>query len=277
MMRVIRCLPVYLLCLCLGACSFHSTPKPTAKPPQREKLNDASYVWQSFAARAYAAKVGTGPFRLSASLRYTDKHGESTRVSSLLWGNGDLAVPYPLRLDLMAGVGTVVAKNRESDRDFTAYSPDEETAYVQGQGDHTLVSFGVPIPLTLSDLTLLLTGRGGPLFMSSDTKKVPSSTPVEGGYKYALRNVTLEGDLVLSGAGAPVYWSEIGGSGWRIEFESAPDNPIQPKRLRISHPRGYEAVIVVKDLERLRTPFTQTQLDLQLPPGTKQKALEQQL
>ena len=84
---------------------------------------------------------------------------------ALLWGNGKPGSPYPLRLDLLAGVGSVVAKVRETEHSFTAFVPDENVAYVHPEGASTLASFGVPIPLDLHSLTQMLTGRGHVLLL----------------------------------------------------------------------------------------------------------------
>ena len=147
-----------LLFLPLLAC----TPKQVPGPSDGA-TGDAAAAWNAYSARTRTEEATARPFRLSASLRYTDNKGESTRVSSLFWGNG--RTPYPLRLDLTAGVGTVVAKIRENNDNFTAYNPDEKTAYFHTRENRALSAFGVPIPLTLLDLSLILTGRGGTLFL----------------------------------------------------------------------------------------------------------------
>ena len=266
---------LFTLLLCSGCVTSQKHVAPGG--PQVESGDKAERVWRRYVARATTADALTGPFRISASLRYTEPSGDSTRVSSLFWGNGQKASPYPLRLDLTAGIGTVVAKIREDATSFVAYSPDEKTAYTSDRGDRTLVSFGVPIPFTLGDLSLLLTGHGSSLLLPSvpttDSGVPPVNRPTQDGVAYTLAGTKLAGILELSSDGVPLSWRESGG-GWAISFEPGEANPLQPHRLRIAHPQGHSALIVVRDMSRVSPPFSVGQLDLPLPPGTAVKALE---
>ena len=270
--------PMCLVLLC-SACSLHQGGEKPGMGGGPEPGGDkAARIWQHYTARALAAENMTGPFRISANLRYTAQSGESTRVSSLLWGNGKADSPYPLRLDLLAGVGTVVAKIREDSSSFMAFAPDEKTAYTHARDDQTLVSFGVPIPLTLGDLTLLLTGQSGRLFLPS-TIRTDSGVPAEhklteDGASYVVTGAHLSGVLELSSTGAPIAWRELRQDGWSISMEPGEANPLQPKKLRITHPKGYSALIVVRDISRVSPPYTEAQMDLALPPGTAKKPLE---
>ena len=268
---------LFLLLFC-SACSPHTAgPKPDAGAPPASG-DKATRLWQRYTARAAVAQSITGPFRVSANLRYTAASGESTRVSALLWGNGKAASPYPLRLDLLAGIGSVVAKIREDSTSFVAFAPDDKTAYTHARDDRTLVSFGVPIPLALDDLTLLLTGHGDKLFLPAgartDSGTPPEHTLTAEGASYLINNAPLPGILELSDTGAPVAWREQRQDGWRIEIEPEDENPLLPRKLRISHPKGYSALILVKEVARVSPPYTTTQMDLPLPPGTAVKPLE---
>ena len=279
--RLFRRLPLALLFLLLfcSACSLHQGGvKPDLGSGKPESGDKATQLWQRYTARAMAAEGMTGPFRVAANLRYTAASGESTRVSSLLWGNGKADSPYPLRLDLLAGVGTVVAKIREDSGNFLAFSPDEKTAYTHARDDRTLVSFGVPIPLTLGDLTLLLTGQGGRLFLPTGTRTdsgvPPEHSLTENGASYLITGAPLPGILELSDTGAPTAWREQREDGWSIELEPGEENPLQPRKVRMSHPKGYSAIIIVKEISRVSPPYTATQMDLALPPGTTTIPLE---
>ena len=247
--------------------------------PEPQVDGRAAQIWQRFLTRANTAAVMSGPFRISATLRYNDGSGENTRVSSLLWGNGKADTPYPLRLDLLAGVGTVVAKVHEDANSFTAFAPEEKTAWVHDGSSRTLASFGVPIPLSLGDLTLLLTGRSGVLFLPA-TRQNDAGVPAEHrltdkGARYVVPDARLPGELELSESGAPVAWTELQKSGWSIEFEPEEVNPLFPEKLRISHPKGYSALIVVKEIARVSPPYSTAQMSLSLPEGTKREPLRE--
>ena len=271
-----------VLTLALAACTpRHGATLPVPPVPPAPQVEDkAAQIWQRFEARANTAEVMTGPFRISANLRYTDSAGKNTRVSSLLWGNGKAGSPHPLRLDLLAGVGTVVAKVREDSSSFTAFSPGENTARVHQGGARTLASFGVPIPLSLSDLTMLLSGRGGLLFipatLQNDAEIPPEHALTENGARYAVPGAKLPGEVEISETGAPIAWKERVPGGWSIEIEPDEVNPLLPITLRISHPKGYSALIVVKDIARVSPPYSIAQMDLVIPPGTLQEPLDQQ-
>ncbi|MDL2315879.1 hypothetical protein LJC59_02215 [Desulfovibrio sp. OttesenSCG-928-A18] len=280
---VLRCLLLLLLTLSCAACSTTkgkggAQPKPP-EPKIVETEDKAVQIWRRFVARTDTAETMSGPFRISANLRYTDDAGESTRVSALLWGNGESASPYPLRLDLVAGVGTVVAKAREDADSFMLYSPDEKTAYSHQGYDKTLSSFGVPIPLSLGNLTLLLTGRGGHLFRPTGAESA-SGVPQEHeltakGATYTIPGAPLPGILELSSVGAPLAWRESNPKGWQMEFEPSELNPLQPRKVSMSHSTGYKAIIIVKELERVSPPYSSSRLSLALPPGTPVRPLNQ--
>lgn len=274
------CLALLICVSQLSACVSKQpeVSRPALSGEEREAADaKAARIWQRFVTQAQTGEVMTGPFRIAATLRYTNTAGDNTRVSSLLWGNGGQASPYPLRLDLLAGLGTVVAKVREDEGSFLAFSPEEKTAYAHDGGVRTLASFGVPVPLSLGDLTLLLTGRGGALFVPARARS-ESGTPAEhtltaAGARFILPDARLPGELELSSTGAPLGWKELGGKGWTIAMEPGQSNPLQPRRLRISHPEGYSALIVVKEIARVSPPYSTSQMSLILPPNTDRKPL----
>lgn len=279
-LRLSLLLVLTLLC---SACAVRTWEDTAPQPPVRGEGKAASedeqaeMIWQRFSTQAATAEVMTGPFRIAANLRYTDPQGESARVSALLWGNGNADTPYPLRLDLMAGVGSVISKIQEDSNRLLAYSPQEKTAYVQEGGDRQLASFGVPIPMTLGDLTLLLSGRAGQLFLPAGAQALalpPYHNLSADSVNFTLPAAKLPGILELSSLGVPLSWKELRENGWTIAFEPGEANPLQPQKLRISHPTGYNALIVVKDISRVSPPFTSAQMTLVLPPETPTKPLQ---
>ena len=282
------CLPVLALLLVfpltLGGCSTLSGGKGVLQQQETRPDSDtessdqqAELIWQRFATLAATAEVMSGPFRISANLRYTDPNGESGRVSALLWGNGSSDTPYPLRLDLTAGVGTVISKIREDSTSLLAYTPSENTAYIQEGARRNLASLGVPVPMTLGELTLLLSGRAGQLFLPAGAQAI-ALPPYHGltaeSVSFALPSAQLPGILELSSLGIPVSWKEAREKGWVMVMEPSEANPLQPRRLKISHPSGYSAIIVVNDISRVSPPYNAAQMTLVLPPGTKQEALQ---
>ena len=247
------------------------------KPGMRGIATSPEENWKAFTARAMATKNGMPPFRLSAGLRYTTEQGNSARVSALLWSNGKADL-HPIRLDLSAGIGSLVAAIREDTSTFAAYDPGENVLYMHARGEHTLVSFGVPIPLTLSDLSLLLTGRCGHLFLPENTANAPTlpanrTASVRGTF-FPLYDAALPGILEIGPNGALLSWREHKGNGWLMEFEPSKEDPLRPQKVRIMHPAGREALITLKSVSHPEAPFSPAQLNLAVPENARRRILE---
>ena len=249
-----------------------------ATGPASVEEQKAQTAWRSYLVRAKAVPRTQGAFRISASVRYTTPQ-ETQRVSALLWGNGKPGSPYPLRLDLLAGVGSIVAKVRETEHSFTAFVPDENVAYIHPEGARTLASFGVPIPLDLHSLTQMLTGRGHVLLLpagaSLEAPMPTGFTVSQEGVRFPLPTAPLGGSLLLSPEGVPVEWQEDGDKGWVIGIEPENTGSLRPAKLRISHPNGYGALLVLKEITAMPAPFTKENMNLVLPKGVTERPLEQ--
>ncbi len=257
----------FLVLLSLALCGCPSLHQGTGG----DAVN-ADTAWGKFTSRADAAALTDEPFRITTNLRYTGKNGENARVSGILWGNNTQA--SPLRLDMTSSIGTTVANVREDKRTFSAYSVSENTLYTHPRGQNTLVTFGVPIPLTLHDLTLLMTGKGGTLFLPANKKEPTGQTASEKGTFFPVLKAPLAGIIELSEQGIPLSWREPSGNGWIITFEPDATAPMRPRRLIIRHPDGYEAIIVVKDISTVPQPFNEEQLTLNLPRDVQQRHLD---
>lgn len=270
---------ILLLLLAFGcaACAARGpAPAPAPEPQETGTEDRAVLLWERYVARAQAADEMTGPFRISANITYSDPRTKGTRASALLWGNGRAESPYPLRLDLMGGIGVVAAKAREDEQSLVVYVPEESAVYMQRNGAHSLASFGVPVPLSLADLTLLLSGRSGVLFLPRGAALPADHSLTADGARYAVPDARLPGVIELSSTGAPVLWHEPSDKGWSISIEPGAVNPLLPKHLNIMHPGGYSARILVKDIERISSPYAAAQLDLPLPKGTEQRLVAEQ-
>ena len=266
---------VALLMVLFMALASCAPMEPVMRPPTAE---EGPLAWETFVNRSLAARDQSGPIRVSATLRYEDPSGESTRVSALLWGNGPSRGLYPLRLDLQASMGITVAKIREDASSFLAYSPDEKTAYTHAGKDRSLLSFGVPIPVSLGDLSLLLAGQAGTLLLppGASAGHAPGVGSLTGrGIAFAVPDAPLPGIIELSPAGTLLSWRDYSNKSWVMEFAMNPHNPLEPSKVVVNHPSGHSATITVKSVERLATPFNSEQLALNLPDGTARKPLGQ--
>ncbi|MDR3176332.1 MAG: hypothetical protein LBU06_07365 [Desulfovibrio sp.] len=264
-----------LFLLTLNACSARQDATlPSAPPKTRDVAAElkAGQIWKQFMETSGKAAAASGPFRISATMRYKGEDGTNNRVSVLFWGNGNPGSPRPLRLDLLAGIGIVAAQIREDAKNFVAFVPNKKISYTYDGESRTISSFGVPLPLSLSDLALLLTGCYGELFSPGAVRMPRTYALTARGAEYALEKTKLGGILELSETGLPLSWREDA-AGWSMDMEYAEDAQAIPERLRVSHPRGYSALVIIRDMERVSPPYESGQLALLIPEGTENRAI----
>ena len=244
-MKKILCLIV--LMFMASACAR----QPVTVPPA-----DGAGRWQAFVARSEA------PYLLNASLRFGTE-GDTRRVTALLWGNDSRS----LRMDVMAGIGAVVAKIWESGDEFLVYSPTENRAFFHQGSNKPLLRVGVPVPFALDQLAALLNGRLVTVFGDrySDSRALAN-----GHVGFTLSSAT-GGLLEIDAQGQAVAWQENGRRGWSMAI--AYDDAGLPRRLSLRHPDGQTAVLLVKE-RQAPAPFNNAQLSLLLPDSTPVLPLE---
>ena len=211
--------------------------------------------WQKFAAVSSADK--SDPYRLQLSLRFGTE-GDTRRVTALFWGNSQ----RQLRLDVMAGVGTTVAKILEDGQHFLVYSPSENKAYFYQGATKPLLQVGVPVPFNLVHLADLLNGRYTAVFGNQFDKTAFSA---DGKALYDLQGQP-GGRLIINEQGLPVEWQEqANGKGWSMEILYSDDPRPLPRRLNLAHSNGKRAIVLIKEREKVSQPFTKEQMALTLP------------
>lgn len=251
-----------LLCVALLLCACARQPSAPGTP-MGEAGEGPARLWQAYADAGAAPEA---PYRLQLSLRFGEE-GNTRRVTALLWGNGG----RELRLDVMAGVGTVVAKILEDGEHFLVYAPLENKAYFHQGATSPLLKIGVPVPFGLARLTALLTGHYAGAFGDAYAEASPLS---DGMARYQLEGKP-GGRLTLDAAGLPVAWREARADGWRMEIVYDEGSPPLPRRLSLSHAKGQRAILLVKERESPPSPFTEEQMRLTLPEGAPLLPLSQ--
>lgn len=251
-----------LLCMALLLCAC-AKQAPAPGVPQGEGGTALAERWQAYSSAGLGQDA---PYRLQLSLRFGEE-GNTRRVTALLWGNGE----RELRLDVMAGVGTVVAKILEDGEHFLVYAPLENKAYFHQGATSPLLKVGVPVPFGLARLTALLTGHYAAAFGAAYTDAELLSD--------GLAQYTLEGKpggrLSLDAAGLPVAWRESAAKGWRMDIVYDDAAPPLPRRLTLNHASGKRAILLVKERENPASPFTEEQMRLTLPEGAPLLPLSQ--
>lgn len=198
------------------------------------------------------------PFRLRLSLRFGHE-GDSRRVTALFWGNGD----RHLRLDVMAGVGAIIAKIMQDGEHFLIYSPGEDRAYFHQGPNSPLFRLGVPFPFGLAQLAALLDGH----YTESFGERSSMVHALQDGlWTYGLADGP-GGRLTLDTRGLPVLWQEKGpnSQGWRMEIHYDDAEPPLPRRLDLQHSNGDSGVLLIKGREKDISPFSPDRLRLSLP------------
>ena len=251
-----------LLCVALLLCACARQVTAPGRPGG-EDSGALAGRWQAYTK---SAALSEAPYRLQLSLRFGEE-GNTRRVTALLWGNGG----RELRLDVMAGVGTVVAKILEDGEHFLVYAPLENKAYFHQGATSPLLKVGVPVPFGLARLTALLTGQYAGAFGDAYSE---ATALADGMAQYALEGKP-GGLLTLDAAGLPVAWSENGGAGWRMAIVYDEAVPPLPRRLTLTHAKGQRAILLVKEREMPGAPFTAEQMRLTLPEGAPLLPLSQ--
>lgn len=255
----------YCLLFCCAAllCACAKKPVMDMSPEAQARIEGR---WQKFIAAS--AAVPAAPYRLQMSLRF-GAQGDTRRVTALFWGNNE----NQLRLDVMAGVGAVVAKILEDGQHFLVYSPRENRAYFYQGASKPLLQVGVPVPFNLGHLAQLLNGRYAGVF---GREYAQASFLPDGGARYELEGKP-GGTLTLDARGLPVAWREApqGSKGWSMEIAYSDGPEPLPRRLTLSHSNGKRAIVLVKEREKVPAAFTPEQMALTLPEGAPLLPLEQ--
>ena len=254
-----------LLCLILVALTACIRPTEIARIPADPIA--AKETWTRFINTSARTEAASGPFRLNGTLYYSGNE-ESQRVLVYFWGNGDKETPLPLRLDILMGQGSVMAAVNEVSHGLFIHVPRDETVYYTE--DNNLLAFDVPVPFSLADLAMLVTGRYALLFASPDLEIAPpfhnAAQGEDGTILYTVADVPLAGKISLDSNGLPLFWTD--GKDWTLTIEYWPDSTRPtPRKLHMQHAKGRQATLIVRTLDHT-APFTPKQLQLPVPSQT---------
>ncbi len=258
--------------LSLAACATRTEQlAPTVTLP------DADKVWQAYEAYTRQRLLDAAPFRANVSLRFGTKD-DTRRVTAILWSNGET----PVRLDISAGMGVLLARIREDASSLLIYSPRENTALSHKGPQRALLQVtGVPIPLGLTDFAALIQGEFSRVFGVWDQGKAYNgenqtiSFPLEAQFsKLRGAHPLLNGRLFVNALGLPVRWQEqVGTKGWVMNIDYDEQNAL-PDKITLSHHDGQQAVIIIKNRELPEEPFNKGQLALSLPPTVNVRSMQ---
>lgn len=239
-------------------------------------LTQSQMNWDSFLAKSRRAEAASAPYNAVLSIRYKSPD-KSHRFTSYFWSNAHRQTPYPVRLDIQGALGATVAKLYENDSVFVLYDTDNNTAHTAQGSPQAMLQMGLPLPVRLGDLSLLLTGRYAEFFIPEQDSGMPKVLQSNTNHEsvFLITNGPRAGELTLDSQGRPLLWTEPGkpgelrDQGWRLEFSYIEgvekDSLPGPQRVLASHPQGYSINILVRDFNRQRQSFSPEQLELILP------------
>jgi hypothetical protein len=241
----------------------------------------------AFQQRFVAPPVSASGVAVRASLLYSTPQ-RANRTDVQLFGD----YGRPLRLDVRAGFGTMLALMREDASGLLAFYPDESRAYAHTDPVIGAQLLGLPFPFSMRDLALVLSGHFGTL--------VPGTPPADvralpgGGFAYSYASGTvrlLEVDAHgrpqrMEGLLSRYFKTQAERAGevvsgprlWSLAFSDFPEDdgdPEGPARvLTLGLPKGESAVLRVKALDERAQPWPLKALSLPLPAGSTFMSLD---
>jgi hypothetical protein len=259
------------------------------------RYDEAGSNFAAFRSRfAGPPAVGNGLAVRATLLYVTPKRSNRTDVQLF----GDYA--RPLRLDVRAGFGSMLALMREDGAGLLAYYPDMKKAYAHQDPVIGAQLLGLPFPFALRDLGMVLAGHFETLVPvdSAPTRLIPTPT---GGFAFAYdkgpvrmiildrygRPERMEGRLSphfrtqaereAKAEGKPLPpSSEL--RNWDIVFSDYPEDDSDPegpaRTLTLHLPGGESAVLRVRSLTTRNEVWPLKALTLTLPTGTGFMALD---
>lgn len=251
---------IFLLFACAGC-----TPKRVFNPG----LSTPSSAWKEFLS-SYGGEIRDAGILVNASLYYTrvSPTRRSNRTVLRMWGDLDL----PLRLDVSAGIGRILAHIREDRGGLTAYYPESRAAYTHENPVLGATRLGMPFPFALKDLAHVLAGS----FASLVPKNYENGTRTGKGYVFTFAQGPVA-VLELDGWARPVrmegtsriYNGEL--RGWSVEFDRYPEEGAgvpQAQMLILAMDNGEKGVLRVKKRELRSSRWPEKSMEMLLPEGT---------
>lgn len=223
-------------------------------------------AWQAF--RLHSCTPADEPgLLLKASLYYTrmkpTKRTNRTLVS--MWGD----FGGPMRLDISAGIGKLLAHIREDENGLLVFYPTEGVAYAHSNSVLGATRLGMPFPFSLAELGRVSMGD----FSGLTPEGYIGSRQNDKGFTFELHGsrastITLDilgRPILLEGKTVKAYDSA---RTWRLEidrYEETTGKTPLPARLILSMDNGEKGVLRIKSREFKVTQWPTTATDLELP------------
>jgi hypothetical protein len=229
------------------------------QPKLYERLGqDKAALWEAFREQQRSVREGA-PVKVKATLYYFGKRRKN-RTTISLWGDQRRI----MRLDVRAGVGTLVSAWLERPDYFLAYFPGEEAAYASESPLAGQAALGMPFPFTLLDLAALAGGNLDALLPEEYDRAEETLSTVR--YHFD------SGPLVSLALDKHGRLEEVKGrEPWAYELvlDDYPEDGDGFAEKVVLRMEGASAVLHLKSVERRTQPWPEQSLGLDLPSGTR--------
>lgn len=276
-----------VVCIGLFLTACATIPSPPVTDPHisnadltQASLAQADLTWQAYEAYSVKNQAIQKPFRITSSLRTRSENEDgpnsSLRATSLIWSNGKNN--DPIRFDLTAGFGTVIARLLSAPNLFIAHVPRDKTALFYKGDEQPLLNLGTPLPMSLDKIVDII--QGHPYNVFGDRQKDMARPLDKQRVRFTLKEAILSGQdstgsLDLNEQGLPVAWHENEDLAWQLDIIYNAAEPPLPKRLTFKHPsKGYEITLFIKKRAYPQKMFTQKQVELEIPEDTTWKEIK---
>ena len=238
----------------------------TRIPPGLE-LDTPRAAWSAFRQHYCVQPDGDG-LRVRASLYYsrTKPAPRTNRTLVSLWGDLD----GPMRLDVSASIGTLLAHIREDAAGLLVFYPEDKKAYAHRNPVLGATRLGMPFPFSLARLGHALMGD----FSGLAPRRYAEGSAEGETFVYTVDKGPVE-RIVLDRTGRPLRLegrtAGAPGQGRRWAFvvdryEDAPQGTAPlPDKLTLTLDNGERGVLHIKSRELMLAPWPARSLALELP------------
>jgi len=238
------------------------------KQPVALHFDSAEVAWQVFQDH-YCRPIDGPGLKVKASLHYTREKPDrrSNRTGVTIWGD----FGGPVRLNVSAALGKIVAMIREDTDGLLIFYPTEDKAYAHANPVLGATSLGMPFPFSLNELSKVAMGD----FSGLTGKAYAKVTIKDSSYVFTLEDglattITLDGNgrpIIIEGSARTAYDSN---RQWQLALENFDKKPTpQPAKLVLTMNNGEKGVLRIKSREIRMERWSDKATTLTLPDETQ--------
>ncbi|MBI9081789.1 MAG: hypothetical protein JEY79_18870 [Pseudodesulfovibrio sp.] len=228
-------------------------------------------AWQVF-RQQYCTPSKKPGLLVKASLSYSRPKPikRSNRTVISMWGN----FSGPMRLDISAGIGKLLAHIREDTNGLLVFYPSDKVAYTHTNPVLGATRLGMPFPFSLNELANIVNGDFSGLVPNEYAEPGLQNSD----FSYQFSN-GLVSRLVLNETGRPILLegrttkAYETAQAWRLEIntykEAVDKSAPLPEKLTLALDNGEKGVLRIKARELKVAPWPAKATDLKLPKNVK--------